>query len=202
MEVFWIVVGVVVVIFFLINQNKTKISDRTVIRQTDTIKTETGEVRIERTKTVEGTQTQYTKAPSVQAKPGDAYNNAVIEAYQKRMADNRQEKLITHQTPRVLLQESPVAKAPIAQENTKKFSSKKCPGCNRNLSFDRFRKSTKHDDGMTKWCVDCLSSPRDNGPYKTCPHCHRRRMKTSFYKNSNQPDGLTKWCKECMDHSK
>lgn len=31
MEVFWIVVGVVAVIIYVINQNKTKISDRTVV---------------------------------------------------------------------------------------------------------------------------------------------------------------------------
>lgn len=43
MEVFWIVVGVVAVIIYVINQNKTKISDRTVVNHNKTIKTEDGE---------------------------------------------------------------------------------------------------------------------------------------------------------------
>lgn len=49
MEVFWIVVGVVAVIIYVINQNKTKISDRTVVNHNKTIKTEDGEITINRT---------------------------------------------------------------------------------------------------------------------------------------------------------
>lgn len=61
MEVFWIVVGVVAVIIYVINQNKTKISDRTVVNQNKTIKTEDGEVTISRTQVIEHTSTHFQK---------------------------------------------------------------------------------------------------------------------------------------------
>lgn len=61
MEVFWIVVGVVAVIIYVINQNKTKISDRTVVNQNKTIKTEDGEITINRTQVIEHTSTQFQK---------------------------------------------------------------------------------------------------------------------------------------------
>lgn len=79
-----------------------------------------------------------------------------------------------------------------------------CPNCERVLSFTSFRPSSKHEDGLTKWCTDCLSTPRETkqSNKKSCPNCKKSRLKTSFYKNGKQPDGLTKWCKTCMDKSK
>lgn len=61
MEVFWVVVGVVAVIIYVINQNKTKISDRTVVNHNKTIKTEDGEITINRTQVIEHTSTQFQK---------------------------------------------------------------------------------------------------------------------------------------------
>lgn len=81
---------------------------------------------------------------------------------------------------------------------------KSCPNCKRSLPFTSFRTSSKHEDGLTKWCIECLSTPRDSthSNKKKCPSCKKTRLKTSFYKNSKQPDGLTKWCKTCMDNSR
>ena len=83
-------------------------------------------------------------------------------------------------------------------------SEKDCPSCKRTLTFDLFRTSSKHEDGLTKWCGECLSAPRESkqSNKKQCPNCKKNRFKTSFYKNSKQADGLTKWCKTCMDQSK
>ena len=83
-------------------------------------------------------------------------------------------------------------------------SEKDCPSCKRTLTFDLFRTSSKHEDGLTKWCGECLSVPRESkqSNKKQCPNCKKNRFKTSFYKNSKQADGLTKWCKTCMDQSK
>ncbi len=88
-------------------------------------------------------------------------------------------------------------------ENTLK-NEKSCPSCKRTLSFAFFRASSKHEDGLTKWCIECLSAPREpkKSNKKLCPNCNKNRFKTSFYKNSKQLDGLTKWCKTCMDKSK
>ena len=84
------------------------------------------------------------------------------------------------------------------------IDEKNCPNCERILPFTSFRVSSKHEDGFTKWCADCLSTPREpkQSNKKHCPSCKKNRLKTSFYKNSKQPDGLTKWCKTCMDRSK
>lgn len=44
MEIFWVVVGVVVVILYLINQNKTRVTNRTEITRDRKIKTDDGEI--------------------------------------------------------------------------------------------------------------------------------------------------------------
>lgn len=83
------------------------------------------------------------------------------------------------------------------------IDEKSCPNCKRLLPFTSFRASSKHEDGLTKWCGECLSAPRtQQSNKKQCPNCKKNRLKTSFYKNNKQPDGLTKWCKTCMDNSK
>lgn len=86
MEVFWIVVGVVAVIIYVINQNKTKISDRTVVNQNKTIKTEDGEITINRTQVIDRTSTQFHKAggdaPNISVPPD--YDSAVIQTYYKQ----------------------------------------------------------------------------------------------------------------------
>lgn len=73
MEVFWIVVGVVTVIIYVINQNRTKVSDRTVVNHRKTIKTEDGEITINRTQVIDHTSTQFQKtggnAPDISVHP-------------------------------------------------------------------------------------------------------------------------------------
>lgn len=96
MEVFWIVVGVVAVIIYVINQNKTKISDRTVVNHNKTIKTEDGEITINRTQVIEHTSTQFQKtggnAPNISAPP--AYDSAVIQTYYKQQELAKERQLI------------------------------------------------------------------------------------------------------------
>ncbi len=197
MEIFWIVVGVVVIIIYLINQNKTKTNDRTVISQTDTIKTQTGEVHIVRTKTIVHTNTKFTAAATVQEKPSEAYNHAVIQSYNQ---ERRLEKVVElPPPPQPAVTQTVEQKAPprlIESEDRKK-----CPRCSRTMSYSKFRKSPKQTDGLTIWCGECLDAPRDTDHKKYCPKCKKRRMKYNFYPNGNRKDKLTLWCKNCMDKS-
>lgn len=200
MEIFWIVVGVVVVIIYLINQNKTKTNDRTVIRQVDTIKTQTGEVRIERTKVVDSTNTKFTAAPTVQENPSEAYNHAVIQSYNQERVEPRVEKVVElPQPPKPVVTQRVEQKVllPLIESEDRK----KCPRCSRTMFYSKFRKSPKQPDGLTIWCGECLDAPRDTDHKKYCPKCKKRRMKYNFYPNSNRKDKLTLWCKDCMDKS-
>ncbi|MBX9489717.1 hypothetical protein J8Z81_20115 [Yersinia enterocolitica] len=200
MEIFWIVAGVVVIIIYLINQNKTKTNDRTVIRQVDTIKTQTGEVRIERTKVVDSTNTKFTAAPTVQENPSEAYNHAVIQSYTQERIEPRVEKTVEFsQSPEpAVIQRAEQKSPPLLIENEDR---KKCPRCSRTMFYSKFRKSPKQPDGLTIWCGECLDAPRDTDHKKYCPKCKKRRMKYNFYPNSNRKDKLTLWCKDCMDKS-
>ncbi len=69
MEIFWVVVGVVTVILFIFNQNRTKTSDKTIVTHTRTIKTEDGEVNVHRTQVVDSASTTYHTPGAAKAKP-------------------------------------------------------------------------------------------------------------------------------------
>lgn len=121
---------------------------------------------------------------------------------------NTSKSTITEPQPQQAQQTSPLD--PIEDQqisfvfNEKPANEKNCPNCNKVLPFTSFRSSSKHEDGLTKWCAECLSAPRESiqSNKKKCPGCKKTRLKTSFYKNGKQPDGLTKWCKTCMDNSR
>ncbi|CAM7061153.1 hypothetical protein [Morganella morganii] len=216
MEVILIIAGVVAVIIYFINQNKTRISDRTVVTQHRTIKTDDGEIKVQRTQVVDSTSTQYhgSGAPSV-AKQTE-YDLQAINDYYKQINERPAQPQIAQarpaidvtpvqvQRPATVKQSSPTPARQIEQNSPKADldDKKKCPRCSRNLPFDKYGKSSKYSDGMTMWCLECLRAPRDTPKMKYCPKCGKRRYKTSFYANSKRKDGLTLWCKECMDKSK
>lgn len=197
MEIFWIVVGVVVVIIYLINQNKSKTSDRTVIRQTDTYKTETGEVRVERTKVVDSTQTTFTPPQPPINTPAQVYTNAVGQIESAR-------SVTTPAAEKVIETHKPIAPAPTTsvKQIGSSDKSKQCTRCRITLPFSKFSQSSKHTDGITIWCTDCLRGEKNTKHMKWCPMCKVRRKRTSFYPNPENADKLMAWCKACIDSRK
>ena len=77
--------------------------------------------------------------------------------------------------------------------------TKHCPKCQCNLPITSFRSNSHTEDGLTKWCADCMATRPSTPPHlKHCPRCNRNRRLSSFYKSSRHADGLTKWCKSCL----
>lgn len=92
-----------------------------------------------------------------------------------------------------------------------KVTTKTCEKCNKNKEADLFFHSEKNEDGLTKWCQECLIANRgvpqkqvkqESRHYKVCPKCNNRRLRTNFEKNSSRPDGLTKWCRYCLEKNR
>lgn len=189
---FWIVAGVVGLGLYFLSQNKTEKKDRTTITHKSVIQTPDGEVHIQRTQTMDSVRTSYTKK--------DTENN-MIKTINSASTDSLAKPQPVQQTLSLDLVKDQQTSFVF---NEKSANEKNCPNCNEMLPFTSFRASSKHEDGLTKWCTDCLSAPRDpvHSNKKKCPSCKKTRLKTSFYKNSKQPDGLTKWCKTCMDKSR
>lgn len=212
MEIFWVVVGVVVVILFIINQNRTKTSDKTVVTHTRTIKTEDGEINVHRTQVVDSASTTYHTPGAASVSSKTKYDISAIDNYNRQTSIQHQERAIPEprqpidvSPTRITPEKEPVRLAPPAITSSQAASieeRKKCPRCSRNLPMSKFRLSSKQPDGHTIWCGECLDAPRNTKHMKYCPKCKKRRMKTSFYPNSNRKDGLTLWCKDCMDKSK
>lgn len=220
MEVILILAGVVAVIIYFINQNKTRVSDRTVVTQHRTIKTDDGEIKVQRTQVVDSTSTQYhgSGAPSI-AKQTE-YDLQAINDYYKKLNEKpapqqippekpaidvtpvQTRQPVTHTAPPTQTTQEPTRQIEAPKQPDIVAEKKKCPRCCRNLQFDKYGKSQKYNDGMTLWCLECLKAPRDTLKMKYCPKCGKRRYKTNFYANSKRKDGLTLWCKECMDKSK
>ena len=213
MEIFWIVVGVVVVILFVINQNRTKITNRTVITRDKTVKTEDGEIRIQQTQVIDSASTQYTKPNTLNNESHSEYDKAAISDYYKQLSHQKAvESLRSEQQPFIQSQRvekvvnpptsSTINPTLIESASPVASGSKTCTRCSRNLSFDKFRKSSKHPDGYTIWCAHCLDGPKNTQHTKWCPICEIRRKRTSYYKNANNRDGLMSWCKSCWDSYK
>ncbi|WP_067486757.1 MULTISPECIES: hypothetical protein [Dickeya] len=216
---FWIVIGIAAAVIYLVNKKKTKITDETVIRQTNTIKTSTGEIRIERTQTIKHEHTEYA-APYGKAAPLAPIPTITEVSTEKRSTLSQLEDEFARKmkeekevaAPKITITHpmrpasKPITQRPVTTDNVSAESSanagkKVCPRCSRNLAYDKFRKSSKHEGGYTTWCDECLSAPRNTQHMKYCPKCKKRKMKTSFYKNGNRADGFTLWCKNCMDNS-
>ncbi|ECJ2531404.1 hypothetical protein FNI52_07990 [Salmonella enterica subsp. salamae] len=220
MEVFWIVVGVVAIIIYIISQNRTKTSNRIVIRQEKTIKTEDGEIKIQRTQVVDSATMQYHRAdnaPDISTNP--KYDQSVIEAYNRKPIEavkeisQPQQRPFTSELPSGISQrpayhgnfpgDNKPAPAPAPAEDKAASNGKKqCTRCRINLPHDKFRRSSKNPDGLTIWCASCLDGPKNTRHMKWCPICNVRRKRTSFYPNASNADGLMAWCKICWDKHK
>jgi hypothetical protein len=201
MEIFWIVVCVVVVVIYVINHNKTKTTDKTVIRQKDTYKTETGEVTIERTKTVDTSQTTFTSPQPVQLSSTEVHNQA--------LAHGRSQQAVVVDINPTTITASPMkeklttlAENRVIEPNTWAEDKKQCTRCRVNLPLSKFSKSSKNPDGVTIWCTECLKGDKNTKHMKWCPKCKIRRKRTSFYTNNNNADSLMAWCKSCWDAHK
>lgn len=213
MEIFWIVVGVVVVIIFLINQNRTKVSDRTVVTHNRTIKTDDGEIRVQRTQVMDSTSTQYHKPGAASVASKTEYDlQAINDYYQQKASIPTQQNSIREARPAIDIQPMRIERhkevaARIdnnvnANQNTIPEGKKQCTRCRIELPFSKFSKSSKHPDGITIWCTDCLKGDKNTKHMKWCPICKVRRKRTSFYPNNSNADGLMAWCKTCWDKHK
>lgn len=207
MEVFWIVVGVVIVVLVIINQNRTKVSNRTVITRNRTIQTEDGEIRIQQTQVVDSVSTQYTKPNQINQDNHNVYDQSAIASYNSAISDRRakdlemrKDRLITPPPKTELLISPPPF---VDKQRNSAIASisgvKKCTRCSRELDLSLFRKSSKNLDGHTIWCAHCLDGPRNTKHTKWCPICEKQRRRSTYDKNSNNADGLMSWCKHCCD---
>lgn len=201
MEIFWIVTGIALLVIYLINRNKIKTTDKTIIRQKDTYKTDTGEVTIERTKVIDTSQTTFTAPQPVQSSPADIHNQTLANAR------SQQTKIIEAHTTSAI-QTSPKTEPrtgtamPHVELKSSSEQTKQCTRCRINLPFSKFSKSSKNPDGMTIWCTECLRGDKNTRHMKWCPKCKIRRKRTSFYPNNQNADGLMAWCKTCWDKHK
>lgn len=200
MEVFWVVLGVVIVVIYVINQNKTKTSDKTVIRQRDTYKTESGEVTIERTKVVDTSQATFSAPQPVQVSPAEVHNQALANGRAQHVIVNENQSNTVKEVGKV--ENRLVNSAPRVESTTPVEKVKQCTRCRVHLPFSKFSKSSKHPDGVTVWCTACLKGDKNTRHMKWCPKCKIRRKRTSFYSNSQNADGLMAWCKTCWDSHK
>ncbi len=211
MEVFWIVVGVVVVFLFLINQNRTKVTNRTEITRNRTVKTDDGEITIRERQVIDSTSTKYTR-PNTINNEQPTYDKTVISDYYKQVSQQNAIESLRQNQPHPATSVRPAEKIvnPLPRVEQKQIAPKTepvqseqrkiCTRCSRNLPLDKFRKSSKsHHDGYTTWCAHCLDGPKNTRHTKWCPICEIRRKRTSYYKNTNNADGLMSWCKSCWD---
>lgn len=223
--IFWIIVGIVGLGLYFLNQNKTEKKDRTTITHKRVIQTKDGEVHINQTQVIDSVRTTYKARPDLSEKvirdvvPAISHTQSPQEKpmvqeikSESLIISDKQPHRFSHQSPLSEIEE--IKSEPLTltspQSDTQQdlFSinneSKECSNCKRNLQFNSFFKSNKYTDGLTKWCIECLNNHQSRLPRnkKQCPKCRKVRLKSSFYKNKNTEDGLTKWCKTCMDKSR
>lgn len=181
--------------------NKTKTKDVTTIRQTHTVNTPSGQVTYERVTETDSRRMDLQREGVERFMSG---KNLVPPDH--RPAPLRQampSKVIAATPPAITTTYQDVTRQAITIDAVKvpapAAPQKVCGCCHKALPPSQFRHNPHTSDGLTKWCLHCMT--KDNGRdrhHKICPHCHKRRLKTNFDKNSNQPDGLTKWCRHCM----
>lgn len=214
MEFLLIIIGIGLFLYFL-NQNRTRSINKTTTTHIQTVKTENGEAKIKHEQTTESISTIYTipRSPVVNIEPREITPLKVVEQVDRPQHVLQQtiktSRPVVHPTAPLIAHTPAPPSEPVTSEtkgvNTSSNNidlKKKCPRCGRSSPYSVFKNSQKYDDGLTKWCAECLEAPRDTPKQKYCPKCKKRRMKTNFYKNGNRWDGLTAWCKACMDKSK
>lgn len=206
MAMFLIIVGLIILVLYFLNQNKTEKKDVTTITHKRVIQTEDGEVRIERRQTLNSVQTSYAKKDIIQNQIKDIEKKEITNTVNTDL----KESVNNITTKNVATKARPESQLNLLLQSTQQeldlsdmeTQVKDCPKCQKNLNYNSFGNSSKNPDGLTKWCLECLSNSTKKVPPKAnqkyCPKCKKNRMKTSFNKNSKQEDGLTKWCKDCM----
>ncbi|WP_270793877.1 hypothetical protein [Aeromonas sp. QDB11] len=195
--------------------NKTKTKDVTTIRESHTVKTNTGQVTYERVRETDSRSLDWKSegvdrfmAPSkVQQPPTPVSTQQAITvsvSHRKSIPSTSTTHAAGNNLTTTYQDVTPNGATIDAVKVTGIASKGKvCQKCKKPLSNSHFRPNPNSEDGLTKWCSSCMElSHSDDRHHKTCPHCHKRRLKTNFDKNSNQPDGLTKWCRYCMAASK
>ncbi|MEB5477289.1 hypothetical protein [Acinetobacter pollinis] len=216
MAAFLIIVGLIILVLYFLNQNKSQKKDVTTIIHKQVIQTKDGEVRIERRQTLDSVQTSYTKKDIAQNQIQDIKQNELPVTSDIELTNNQNNNTVIPSLEPVKNQIEQQSKTMTNDQMSLDLNDKQqeldflapindtksCLKCEKNLATDLFGKSQKNPDGLTKWCLNCLNnankqpSPKANQKY--CPKCRKNRLKTSFNKNSNRVDGLTKWCKDCM----
>lgn len=204
----WITIIAIGVVIWWISSNKTKSISKTKITETSEYKTQTGKIYVEKTYEYEDSDLSIKNRPKYTPVPPRNYTPiqqpVTIEHDITNKIESRDEYIErTRRHSAELRRRSDE----VIQKNPEKYISnhnqqttKECPNCQRSLPNSSFRLSSKNTDGLTKWCAECLSRPKDDIPshLKVCPKCHQRRFKSNFAKNSTTADGLAKWCKYCM----
>lgn len=203
----WITIIAIAVVLWWINNNKTSSTSKTKIRETSEYKTPTGKIYVERTVEYDDRDMSIKDRPYTPRQPQNyspLQQPVTIERDEKRTINSRDETIgkIRDETKQLKERVSKILPdSHSSSSSITELTHKQCPNCRRDLPLGSFRASSKHSDGYTKWCAECLShSSRNDIPahLKLCPKCNQRRMKSSFAKNSNTHDGLAKWCKYCM----
>lgn len=205
----WLIIIAIGVVFWWVNNNKTKSVVKTKRTEISEHETPTGTVRVEKIYEYEDSDLSIKNRPKYTPVPPRNYTPiqqpVTIEHDDINKIENRDAFIERTRAHSAELRRRSDA---IIQKNPGKYISnnaiqttKECPNCQRRLPNSSFRLSSKNADGLTKWCSDCLSkSTGESIPshLKLCPKCGQRRMKSSFAKNSNTHYGLAKWCKYCM----
>jgi hypothetical protein len=195
---FLIVAGVCFVIWKLLDSNSAKQETEQMVTRTTVITEKNGirEVQITTTERFASTSSssQTTRNPPKHQVYGGNSTGKI-------------EKDITGQSTRVV-HDQPVESHPKTEkswDSPRRISQsetaiKYCPKCMMQKSPSQFRKNSKTNDGLTKWCAFCLDVQErsEEQKYKICPNCGKNRRITSFYSSLKHRDGLTKWCKYCL----
>ncbi len=174
---------------FLINQNRTKVSDRTVVTHNRTIKTDDGEIRVQRTQVMDSTSTQYHKPGAASVASKTEYDlQAINNYYQQKAGIEAQQKHIQEVKPAIEAQpiriEQPKAITSIdADENLSHSKAqegkKQCTRCRISLPYSKFSKSSKHPDGVTIWCTSCLKGKKHQ-THEVVPHLQGSPQENQF----------------------
>ncbi|MFL0806718.1 MAG: hypothetical protein K6L60_05470 [Oceanobacter sp.] len=192
-----VVIAVCIVIWKLLDSNKSKqevrhmatrttvVTDRNGVRETQATTIERFETSDFQSRTATAPDAEYPQSPS-------AHHRRRVERDVTPQVEKRVDPVVNMSR---YYQRQAAAKA-IPDQNR----MKSCPKCGALKSVSEFRQNSKAEDGLTKWCSHCLNNQgrEKKSQYKTCPNCGKNRKTTSFYSSSKRLDGLTKWCKYCL----
>ena len=82
-----------------------------------------------------------------------------------------------------------------------KEQTKICKRCGQIKPVSQFKPNRKWDDGLSKWCIECIGKNKENvaTPTKTkvCYRCREEKPVSEFHLNAKSADGLHTYCKPC-----